>query len=146
MNLSLHFTLEEATFSSTAVRLNIVNQPSPEIVSNMQITAAGMEKVRALLGNRVIHVDSWFRSSMLNKEVHGAEHSDHMLGWCVDFVCPGFGTPTEIARAVIASDIQFDRIILEGTWVHTSFAPALRRLIETAHFTDGVATYTQGVS
>lgn len=112
----------------------------------MVVTAAGMEKVRVLLGNRVIHVDSWFRCPMLNRAVHGTEHSDHMLGWCVDFVCPGFGTPAEIVKAVIASDIQFDRIILEGTWVHISFAPALRRQIETAHFNNGVATYTQGVS
>jgi len=112
----------------------------------MQVAAAGMERVRVLLGNRVIHIDSWFRCPMLNKAVHGAEHSDHMLGWCVDFVCPSFGTPVEIAQAVVASDIQFDRIILEGTWVHISFMPALRRQIETAHFNNGVATYTQGVS
>ena len=29
MNLSEHFTLEEATYSETAVRMGISNQPSP---------------------------------------------------------------------------------------------------------------------
>lgn len=146
MNLSPHFTLEEAIFSSIAIRAGIDNHPTQDIVANMVQAAAGMEKVRTLLGERPIHVDSWYRCLLLNKAVHGAEHSDHMQGWCIDFICPSFGTPTDIVKAVIASSIIFDRIILEGTWVHVSFAPALRRQIETAHFTNGVATYTTGVS
>ena len=42
MNLSPNFTLEEATFSETATRLGIDNQPSPDQLENMKKAAEGM--------------------------------------------------------------------------------------------------------
>ena len=65
-NLSEHFTLEEATFSDTAVRQGINNQPDAKQLENMKIAAEGMEKVRALL-NKSIHVNSWLRLPELNE-------------------------------------------------------------------------------
>ncbi len=142
--LSEHFTLEEATFSSTALRLGINNQPNEQQLANMHVAAQGMEKVRALLG-QPIHVDSWLRVPTLNAAVGGVGHSAHMDGFAVDFICPPFGTPQDIARAIINSDIKYDQIIWEGTWCHISFAPAMRGSILTAHFGNGPVTYTQGI-
>lgn len=126
MNLSPNFTLEEATFSETAVRMGIDNNPSPEQLENMKKTAEGMEKVRALLG-KPIRVSSWLRLPAVNQAIGGAAKSSHMDGWAVDFTCPSFGDPYTVAKALKESDIQVDQVIHEfGRWVHVSFAPELR--------------------
>jgi putative chitinase len=126
MKLSENFTLEEATFSETAVRLDINNQPSPEQLENMKITANGMEAIRKLLG-KPIRVNSWLRLPEVNKAIGGALKSSHMDGWAVDFVCPTYGDPYEVAKALKESDIQLDQCIYEfGRWVHVSFAPEMR--------------------
>ena len=126
MNLSNNFTLEEATFSETAVRMNINNQPSVEQLENMKIAAEGMEKIRALLG-KPIRVNSWLRLPEVNVAVGGSKISSHMDGWAIDFTCAGFGDPYTVAKALKNSDIQVDQCIHEfGRWVHVSFAPQMR--------------------
>ena len=126
MQLSENFTLEEATFSETAVRLDINNQPSPEQLENMKITAQGMEAIRRLLG-KPIRVNSWLRLPEVNLAVGGSRVSSHMDGWAVDFVCPTYGDPYAVAKALKESDIQLDQCIHEfGRWVHVSFAPEKR--------------------
>ncbi len=126
MNLSPNFTLEEATFSETAVRMGINNQPSPEQLENMKIAADGIEKIRALLG-KPIRVNSWLRLPDVNVAVGGSKISSHMDGWAIDFTCAGFGDPYTVAKALKDSDIQVDQCIHEfGRWVHVSFAPQMR--------------------
>lgn len=146
MNLSTHFTLDEACFSSTALRCGIDNTPNQDVVTQMLDAANGMEQVRALLRGLPIHIDSWYRSHDLNIAVGGANNSAHMLGYAVDFICPQFGTPLEIVRTIVRSAIQFDQCIEEGRWVHISFAPAMRRKALTATFINGVAHYSEGVA
>lgn len=146
MNLTDHFTLAEFEQSSTATRLGIDNHASLEIVAQLTKTAVNMEKVRALLGGLPIAVDSAYRCPMLNTAVRGAKDSAHCTGDAVDFTCPAFGTPLQIARRLAASGLKFDQLLQEGTWVHVSFAPALRQQVMTAHFTEGRATYTQGLA
>ncbi len=142
--LTDHFTLEELTFSSTAVRNNLDNTPSLEIVAHLTTLAIGLEQVRALLG-APMHIDSGYRCAALNAAVGGSSKSAHMEGYAADFICPQFGTPLEIVKAIEASDILFDKCIQEGCWVHISFNPKARRVLLTAHFgADGVV-YTQGV-
>lgn len=126
MNLSNNFTLEEATFSETATRLGISNQPSEAQLENMKKAAEGMEKVRALLG-KSIHVNSWLRLPEVNVAVGGSKISSHMDGWAIDFVCKGFGNPLAVCKIIEASGIQFDQMIHEyATWTHISFAPEMR--------------------
>jgi hypothetical protein len=144
-NLSTHFTLEELTGSSTAVRLGIDNAIPAELLSNLQNVATGLELVRALLGNIPMSIDSGYRCAALNKAVGGASDSAHMQGYAADFICPSFGVPLDIVKAIQASAIQFDQLIQEGTWVHISFDPRTRMEVLTATFTNGVASYKQGV-
>lgn len=144
MNLSEHFTLEELTFSQTAVRKGIDNTPSLEVVAHLTRLADSLEKVRQLLGGPV-RITSGYRSTVLNAAVGGSKKSAHMAGYAADFVCPSFGYPLKIVKAIAASDIQFDQCIQEGTWVHISFDPDARRQVLTAHFSNGKATYTEGV-
>ena len=126
MQLSEHFSLAEATFSETATRLGINNQPSDAQLENMKIAAQGMEQVRKLLGKPIV-VTSWLRLPEVNVAVGGSRVSSHMDGWAIDFGCPSYGTPYDVAQAIKASEIQVDQWIHEfGRWVHISFAPQMR--------------------
>lgn len=96
---------------------------------------------------RDIHIDSWLRTAALNAAVGGVGHSAHMDGYAVDFICPGFGTPQEIVKAISEHIIPYDQMIQEGAWVHISFAPARRQQILLAHFTPGQkTTYTEWIA
>lgn len=126
--LSINFSLEEMMI--TQVR-GVDNTPSPDVVKNLRITAAGLEKVRALLGGKPILISSGYRSPEVNGRVGGSPTSDHPHGWCADFICPAFGTPLDICRLLAASAIKFDQVIEEETWTHISFAPRMRQEVLT---------------
>lgn len=126
MQLSENFTLDEATFSETAVRMGINNQPSDQQLQNMKTAAQGMEQIRKLLG-KPIRINSWLRLPEVNVAVGGSKISSHMDGWAIDFTCAGYGDPYAVAKALKDSDIQVDQCIHEfGRWVHVSFAPEMR--------------------
>lgn len=130
MQLSEHFTLEEATESSTADRLGLNNDPTPDVLEVMYITALKMEKVRALLGNKPIKVSSWYRSPAVNKAVGSKSHaSQHLVGEAVDFKCPSYGTAYQVCKQLIAYNdlLHFDQLILEHSWIHISFAILSRK-------------------
>lgn len=127
MKLSNNFSLDEATFSETAVRLGINNQPSEAQLANMKIASEGMEKIREVLGGKGLRINSWLRLPEVNVAVGGSKVSSHMDGWAIDFVCPSFGTPLEVCKAIEASGIKFDQMIHEfARWTHISFAPEMR--------------------
>lgn len=126
--LTAHFGLEE--LSCTQHR-EIDNMPPPDIVATLRMTAARMEQVRRLLGDRVISVSSGYRSPELNRAVGGARTSAHLTGHAVDFNCWGYGDPRDVCGAIAGSGIPFDQLIEEGGWTHISFDPRLRRQVLT---------------
>jgi hypothetical protein len=126
--LSTNFQLDELTHSQTASRQGIDNTPDAATIERMKVTAYGLELVRKELGNKPILISSGYRSPSLNAAVGGRSSSQHILGQAVDFTCPTFGTPTEIVRRLVDSDIQFDQVIVEfSRWVHISFSDRNRR-------------------
>jgi len=131
MMLSKHFHLSEFTTSQTAARRRIDNTPSRAITGNLERTAAVLEQVRTLLGGKPILISSGYRSPALNRAIGGSRTSAHMRGEAGDFTCPGFGTPLEICRALARSDIRFDQLIEEGTWVHLGIGGHWRREVLT---------------
>lgn len=153
MNISDHFTLEEAVFSQTASRRNIPNIPTQSIIDVMTKTAKSMERVRALFGIPLI-ISSWYRSSALNHAVGGTPNSQHMTGEAVDFIGPAYGTPADICKQLIKFPelISFDQLILEHTWVHVSFSAIpgvpnrkqVLSLLSSGHYASGL-TDNQGV-
>ena len=149
MNLSEHFTLEEAIRSDTATRKGLDNSPSAEVLANMMEAAEQLEVVRRLL-DAPIQVTSWYRSPKLNTLIGGSATGAHPEGWAIDFRAPGFGTPLEVCRAVRDSGIKFDQLIYEGAgsgaWVHISFAPRMRQQVLTAAFKANGVSYTAGIS
>lgn len=129
MNLSSHFTLEEATSSVTAELQGIKNSPPAKILENMKKAAEQLEKVRAKTGPIIIN--SWFRCPALNKSVGGAFNSAHMTGWAIDMHSPSLSV-YDLGALVISMGIDFDQIIHEyGQWVHISFDPMNRKQILT---------------
>jgi len=143
--LSTYFTLEELTRSDVATRKGLDNTPAADILPNLTELAQALDKVRDLLGVP-IHINSAYRSPKVNAAVGGSSTSAHMSGQAADFTAPEFGTPQEIAIEIAASDIEFDQLIFEGSWVHFGIRGDMRRQILTAHFSGGKATYTAGIA
>lgn len=129
MRLSDHFTLAELTVTQ---QRGLDNTPSPAAIDNLRKLAAMMETVRCALGDKPIIVTSGYRSPAVNKAVGGSVYSEHMIGSAVDFICPGYGSPLDVCRAIAASGISFNQLIHEfGAWTHVSRSDAPRRQILT---------------
>ena len=125
MNLSEHFTLEEATYSETATRMGIDNQPNEQQLANMKVAAEKLEEVRNVTG--ALRVNSWLRLPDVNLAVGGSKVSSHMDGWAIDCSSTAH-TPYELCKIVLNADIKFDQMIHEyGRWMHISFAPEMRQ-------------------
>jgi hypothetical protein len=131
IRLSSYYTLAVLTASDTAAAHGIDNTPPDAVVANLRVLARGLDRVRRLLGHRLV-INSGYRCPSLNVAVGGALRSQHTEGFACDLECPAFGTPYEVARAIVTSPIAFDTLILEfGRWVHLSFTPAPRRRVMT---------------
>lgn len=144
MQFTEHFSFDELIASQEAVRRCIDNVPPADVIENLLATSKKLEVVREKL-NFPILISSGYRSPKLNAVIGGAADSAHMDGFAVDFICPRFGSPVDICARIMASGIKFDQLIQEGTWVHISFAPAMRQQVLTAKFTPGGAVYSQGI-
>ena len=123
MKLTPNFTMEEMTNSFVGARSGLNNTPPATIIPNIQKCAEMMEAVRSQLDKPIL-IHSCYRSSAINKLVGGKPNSMHLQGLAVDFVAPAFGTPVQIANALIASDVQFGKLLYEfgdspsGGWIH----------------------------
>jgi zinc D-Ala-D-Ala carboxypeptidase len=124
--ISPHFDLSEFVVSQTAARQGINNTPSPGIVAALTRTAALLEQVRSILGDKSIRISSGYRSAALNAAVGGAPNSRHVDGLAADFICPDFGDPLAICQKLAGQPgLAFDQLIHEFTsWVHIGLAPA----------------------
>ena len=144
--LAAHFTLAEMTHSATATRKGIANVITPEAEHQLFLTADRMEGVRKLLGDKPISILSGYRSDAVNKAVGGSKTSAHRTGHAVDFICPSFGTPAQVAAHLAKHLTSFDQIIEEfGDWVHVGFGPGKRAQLLTARKVGGKTVYTAGI-
>jgi hypothetical protein len=127
MMLSDHFSLEELTKSSTALRKGINNDPDSTARENLiELCWEVLEPVRE-------HYDipfapnSGFRCLELNREIGSSDRSQHVTGNAVDFEVPGVDNK-EVALWV-KENCDFDQLILEfykegepaSGWVHCSY-------------------------
>jgi hypothetical protein len=144
--LSEHFSLDEFTASQEATRHGINNKPSDKVVENLRMLAALLEQVRELLGGGAIRISSGYRCLALNRHIGSNDTSAHVRGWAADFTCPSFGTPLAVAKKIAESNLKFDQLIYEGTWIHISCDPQNRRQLLTARFEHGHTYYTTGIA
>ena len=123
--ISDHFTLEELTRSEIAARRGIPNDPPPELLANLQRIAEFLELVRVRLGYNQVIVHSAYRAPEVNALVGGVKTSAHCKALAADIVCPGYGAPYSIARAIADTPellAQVDQLILEYGWLHCGLA------------------------
>jgi len=116
------------------------------VLKNLRVLADGLERVRAVLGYPM-RISSGYRSPLLNAIVGGSRNSYHLRGLAADFTCPDFGSPRDVAMAIVtaANSIDYDQVIHEGRWVHIQFANNPRRQVLTATFANGGVAYSKGI-
>jgi hypothetical protein len=162
-----NFSISEMSDCSLAERMGIDNTPSIKAIENLSTTVTGLERIRALLGYP-IHVNSGFRCEALEKVLCQSDYGtwcsrngyalegvswkryfamkEHPKGYAADFTCAQFGSPIDIVRVIQSSNIEFDICNLEGSWVHVSFAPQMRREVRVKKFDHFGVTCTTGYS
>ena len=125
MKLSDHFTLEELTYSATADRLGIDNNPSEQERKNLKALCL---KVLEPLRDRFrqpIRISSGYRCKELNKVVSGVSTSQHLKGEAADINIGLAGNRKlfELAEKMIkAGQLNVGQLINEKnySWVHIS--------------------------
>lgn len=125
--LTPHFDAAELSHTDRKIE----NICPPSLAGNMLRLAETLEQVRTLLGVP-IHVNSGYRCEELNSAVGGVSNSAHLEARAADFWPLGF----DLAKAfdlIRHSDIIFDQLIFEQTWIHLAIAEKPRREVLTAH-------------
>ncbi len=117
-----YFFAQDLIQSKMSALLNIDNTPPPSILQNLDLTLAGLERIRAFLRSPMT-VTSGYRCGRLNEAVGGSADSQHMQGLAADWKCPSLGEPAKICLmlAPMVAILGIDQLILEPGWIHTSF-------------------------
>jgi zinc D-Ala-D-Ala carboxypeptidase len=84
--MTKHFTIEEA-------RCNHCGALPPMVT--IEKTAEWLERIRVVLGNQPMHINSWYRCPVWNARVGGVSDSEHLKGYAVDFTVKGL-TPRQV--------------------------------------------------
>jgi len=144
--LTEHFTLEELSRSSTAVRQGLDNTPPANLLPNLKRIAEHLEIVRAHFG-WPITVYSGYRSPAVNEAVGGSKTSAHRFGLAADFVVQG--VPNRKVCEWIRDNLKdFDQVIYEfgpKGWVHLGLAAKPRKQALTAVKENGKTVYKPGI-
>lgn len=133
VKLSPNFSLSELTFSPTAVRLGINNEPDAEQIKCLsELVTHVLQPLRDYFA-RPVTINSGYRSNALNRAVGGAIDSQHTKGQAADIRIIGF--TNDLLWQYIDDNLPYDQLILEHVpaknahqgWVHVSYREPLRR-------------------
>jgi len=146
MKLTENFTMAELIESQTATRLGIDNTPDQHALRNLVKLAKSLQDIRDLI-NAPLIVTSGYRCPELNERIGGSKNSAHMKGFAADIRSHAFGTPYQLADAIISSTIKFDQLILEfNNWVHIGLNQGKwRNQVLTAMKVEGQTVYHTGL-
>jgi hypothetical protein len=146
--LSEYFSIKELTYSDTAVRLNLDNTPSNEVLINLQnVVQFILEPVRNYF-DKPVKITSGYRSVALCNAVGSKPTSQHVLGQAADFEI--IGIPNQVVSEWIVNNLDFDQCILEhynpnvynSGWVHCSYKPSgNRKQYLKAYLSNGRTVY-----
>lgn len=120
-----YFSINELTFSDTAVRKGIDNTPSAAVKANLTALVANiLDPLREAYG-KPITVSSGYRCARLNRIVGGAARSQHLTGQAADLQSVGKSKAENKKLFELAQKLRlpFDQLIDEYDfrWVHISF-------------------------
>lgn len=133
MKLSNHLSLKEATYSATAIKHGINNEPN---IGQLEVLKAMALKVfepcRKFVGGP-LKVTSGYRGPELNKRIGGSLSSDHTISdhltAALDLDCDVFGGKTNAELFhYIKERLEFKQLIWEfgdeytPNWVHVSYS------------------------
>jgi hypothetical protein len=127
--ITKNFTLNELTYSATAVKKGIENKPTEEHYKNMvSLCKNVLQPLREKLG-KPITVNSCYRCPKLNTAVGGVKTSQHCNGQAADIEV--MGNSNYDLACYIRDNFEFDQLILEfcdnlkndknSGWVHVSY-------------------------
>jgi len=135
-NISDHISYKEATFSQTATRKGLDNDPNKDQLINMKMLANKVfEPLRAWVGGAV-KINSFFRSEALNTAIGGSKTSQHCgnSGAAVDLDDTYGHKSNKAMFNYIKDNLVFDQMIWEfgdkenPNWVHVSYREGNNRM------------------
>jgi hypothetical protein len=131
--ISKHLTLEELTYSATAIKLGIVNVPNQLQTENLKTLALKVfEPVREHFGVP-IHISSGYRIMNLNQALNGSITSQHCKGEAIDIDMKGDKVSNAQIFHWIKDNLKYDQLIWEfgdkknPDWVHVSYTKENRQ-------------------
>jgi len=131
--ISKHLTLEELCYSETAIKLGIVNVPTPAQTENLKTLALKVfEPVREHFGVP-IHISSGYRILNLNQAIKGSITSQHCRGEAIDIDMKGDKVTNAQIFHWIKDNLKYDQLIWEfgdkknPDWVHVSYSKTNRQ-------------------
>ena len=133
MKLSNHLSLKEVTYSATAIKHGINNEPNiGQLQVLKEMASRVFEPSRKFVG-APLKVTSGFRSKELNKKIGGSLSSDHCISdhatAALDLDCDIYGGKTNAELFhYIKEKLNFKQLIWEfgnedsPSWVHVSYS------------------------
>jgi len=128
MIFTKNFSFKEITFSDTAIRKNIDNDPSEEQIINLaNLCNHILQPIREHFGKSV-KINSGYRSIKLCEAIGSSRKSQHARGQAADFEINSISN-AEVATWIY-KNLDFDQIILEyydpkgdpnSGWIHCSY-------------------------
>jgi len=150
--LSTNFSLKEFIKSDTATRKGLDNTPSPDVVANLQKLVDNIVQPVRNHYDKVVTINSGYRSIEVNTSVGGSKTSDHCKGMAADIEISGVAN-SDLAQHIVDT-YKFTQVILEfyiqgisdSGWVHVSYdKDNLKCEVLTAVKQDGKTIYMKGL-
>lgn len=113
-----HFTIQELSITNSGLQ----NIPSVTEQKNLRkLVENVLDPLRELYG-KPIHVNSGYRSPLVNRKVNGAVNSDHVKGMAAD-ITAGSREENKKLYDLIRDNFTFRQLISEYDfqWVHVSY-------------------------
>ena len=115
MQISKNFTLEEMCVTHAG----LPNRPTQDNINNLGLLVREvLQPLRDLVGFS-IHINSGFRSPLVNKSVGGVPTSQHVKGQAADLD----SQDNKLLFETIREELIFDQVINEHdySWIHVSY-------------------------
>ena len=127
MYLTENITLKELTKSESAARFDISNEPTEDVILNLQSLAANILQTVRNHFDKPLIITSGFRSPELCVKIGSTTTSQHTKGQAADFEINGIANKD--LSDWIHQNLDYDQLILEfwkpedpnSGWVHCSY-------------------------
>lgn len=128
-NISTHISWNEATQTNTG----LPNIPNDTQLKAMKLLATKVfEPLRVLIGGP-IKINSFYRSSAVNKKIGGSKTSQHCANNGAAIDLDGIGITNAKLGCLIMENLDFDQLIFEKptsgepAWIHVSYREGRNR-------------------